>query len=341
MNLEKRNSFTNDILIIDGLWGTGKSLLTPIISGMSGVEKVRIDSVYEYVFSLFQLGKIEKDAAIWMLRTYVDMSQYHNIIGREVNLRWRDESGLKFAPNKLKLIKRLFSSEGDHKAEEISTKNIGLCVMSHMLMLTPDLLSPTFGKRVKVVEMVRHPLYMVEHFKAYLSRFDSPREFTMSFYHRGVKVPWFAKDWQDQFVNSSLIERAVLCILRLYMTLFDQIDISRSRGLAVLDISFEQLVFDPSLALSSLEAFIGRSHHQCIKSILKKQKIPRETIARGRGHRTYGWVKSSNSEEDSFRQLFEAVNSCQDKKLLQEFKDLICLYNIRYPSKIAQFQDMN
>jgi hypothetical protein len=276
-----------------------------------------------------------------MLRTYVDMSQYHNVIGREVNLRWRDDSGLKFAPDKLKLIKRLFGSEGDHKAEEISSKNIGLCVMSHMLMLAPDLLYPAFNSRVKVIEMVRHPLYMLEHFNAYLSRFEAPREFTISFYHRGVKTPWFAEGWQDEFVNSSNIERSVLCIIRLYRALFDQIDTSRSNGLAVLEVSFEQLVFDPNPVLASLEAFIGRSHHQSIGSILKRQKIPRETIARGRGHRSYGWVNIGNSEEDSYRRLFKMTQDCSREKLLQEFNDLIRLYNLRYPSALAQFESMS
>lgn len=341
MNLEKRNSFTNDILIIDGLWGSGKSMLAPIISGMHDVEKIKIDSIYEYISWLFELGKIEKDAAIWMLGTYVDMSQYHNVIGREVNLRWRDDSGLKFAPDKLKLIKRLFGSEGDHKAEEISSKNIGLCVMSHMLMLAPDLLYPAFNSRVKVIEMVRHPLYMLEHFNAYLSRFDSPREFTMSIYHRGIKVPWFAGSWKDEFVNSSPIERSILCIVRLYRVLFDQIDISRSNGLAVLDVSFEQLVFDPNPVLSSLEAFIGRSHHQSISSILKRQKIPREIIAQGRGHSSYGWVNSGNSEGDFYLRLFKMAQDCSNAKLLQEFNDLIYLYNMRYPSALSQFESMS
>ncbi len=42
MELEKTNSFCNDVVFIDGLWGTGKSLLSPIISGMDRVEKVKI-----------------------------------------------------------------------------------------------------------------------------------------------------------------------------------------------------------------------------------------------------------------------------------------------------------
>ena len=97
MHIEKRNTFYNDIIVVDGLWGTGKSVLGPIISGMSGIEKIKADSTYEYISWLNSLGKIEKDAAIWMMRTYADSSQYHNRIGREINLRWSDDTGLKLS----------------------------------------------------------------------------------------------------------------------------------------------------------------------------------------------------------------------------------------------------
>jgi hypothetical protein len=163
----------------------------------------------------------------------------------------------------------------------------------------------------------------------------------MSFYHEGVKVPWFAEGWRDEFVNSLPIERAVLSILKLYKVLFNQIDISQSRGLAILDISFEQLVFNPCKVLSNLEIFIERSHHRSVYSILKSQKIPRKTISEGLGHRSYGWVKGGNTEENNYRRLFELLQSFSNLKLLQEFNNLISFYNRRYPSALAQYESIN
>ena len=157
--------------------------------------------------------------------------------------------------------------------------------MSHMLMLTPQLLPLAYGKRVRVIEMVRHPLYMVGHLAAYLARFESPREFTMAFYHEDTKVPWFAKGWKDEFVRANPTARAVLCITRLYPWLDDKIEKSRATGLAVLDLSFEEAVFETDKTLYKLEQFAGRRHHPRIASILKKQRLPRETVAKGRGTR--------------------------------------------------------
>lgn len=338
MRLEKRSTFSNDILFIDGLWGTGKSLLGPIISGMARVEKVKIESLYEYVSWLFHLGKIDEDGALWLLRTYADGSQYHNTIGREVNLRWSDDSGLKNAPDKLKIIRRLFGAEGDFKVDEINRDNLAFCAMSHMLMLTPGLLPLAYGDRIKVIEMVRHPLYMVGHFAAYLKRFESPREFTMAFYHEDVKVPWFAKGWEAEFVRANPTERAVLCIARLYPWLDGKIAGSQVSGLAVLDLSFEEAVFETGNMLRKLEQFTGRAHHHGIASLLKKQMLPRDTICKGKGHAQYGWSKSDKSEARMYADMMTLLRENCSDALQGEMRQLIAWYNKRYPSRLGQFE---
>jgi hypothetical protein len=341
MQLEKRNTLSNDIIFIDGLWGTGKSLLGPIVSGMSGVERVKVESCYEYISLLFYLEKIDQDAAVFMLKTYADESQYHNLISREVNLRWSDDTGLKNATNKLKVIKRLFCGEGDVKLEEINRDNLAFCAMSHMLMITPKLLPIAFGDRVKVIEMVRHPLYMLDHISAYLKRFESAREFTMAYYLDDVKVPWFAKEWESQFVAANPVEQAVLCMTYLYPMLIEQIQKARLSGLEVLDLSFEEAAFDTDKMLFKLHKFTGRSHFSGISSILKKQKLPRATIAKGNGHPAYGWSKRTDkSESEDYMERLAVVNNHCSKKIKNEMNHLIDWYNNAYPSSLSHYHKL-
>jgi hypothetical protein len=337
MQLSKLNVFKNDIIIVDGLWGTGKSILGPIISGMKGVEKTKAESLYEYMSWLHYLGKIEKDGAVWMMRTYADCSQYHNRIGREINLRWSDDTGLKHVRNKWNYVKRLFSNEGDVKVNEINSENLAFSVMSHLLMLTPDLLMPAYGNRVKVIEMLRHPLYMVNHFASYLERFESSREFTMSYYHKDVKIPWFVNGWEEAFIHGNKFERAVLCIINLYPWLDSQITKAKKDGLQILDLSFEETVFDTNSAIQKIQTFIGRKHSNHLREILMSQKLPRETIAKGNGHASYGWKKTNIPESDFYRQSLDVVlNNCSSKSI-NEMQRLINWYNIKYPSKLSQF----
>jgi hypothetical protein len=337
MQLAKQNVFKNDIIIIDGLWGTGKSILGPIISGMRGVEKTKAESIYEYMSWLHYLGKIEQDGAIWMMRTYADCSQYHNRIGRELNLRWSDDTGLKHVRNKWDYVKRLFGTEGDIKVNEINSENLAFSVMSHLLMLTPDLLIPAYGNRVKVIEMLRHPLYMVNHFASYLERFESSREFTMSYYHEDVKIPWFVNGWEEAFIHGNKFERAVLCIINLYPWLDSQITKAKNDGLQILDLSFEETVFDTNSAIQKIQTFIGRKHSSHLNKILKSQKLPRETIAKGNGHASYGWQRTNIPESEFYRQSLDVVlNNCSSKSI-NEMQALINWYNTKYPSKLSQF----
>ena len=340
MHLNKQNTFQNDIIIIDGLWGTGKSILGPIISNIVGVEKIKAESLYEYMSWLYHLGKIKKDAAVWMMRTYADSGQYHNRIGREINLRWSDDTGLKHVSNKFNYLKRLFGPEGDVIVNEINSKNLAFSLMSHLLMLTPDLLIPAYGNRVKVIEMVRHPLYMVNHFASYLERFESSREFTMSFYHKDVKIPWFLNGWEEEFVKGNKFERAILSIINLYPWLESELIKSRNNGLQILELSFEEMAFETNVAIQKLETFIGRKHSDHLNSILRSQKLPRETIAKGKGYASYGWVNTDISEAEFYKESLDLVlNNCS-VKYINELQALISWYNIKYPSKLSQFYSL-
>ena len=340
MIVEKKNRFSNDIIFLDGLWGTGKSILSPILSNMCNVEKIKVESIYEYISSMFFLNKIEKDAAIWMLHTYADTSQYNNRIGREINLRWSDDTGLKHVLNKWIYIKRLFGQEGDFKIDEINRENFALGIMSHMIMLTPQILVEGFNKRVKVIEMVRHPLYMLGHFANYLERFETSREFTMAYYYKDVKIPWFINDSLDEFVQGNKYERAIQCIVKLYPLLEIEIENAKKNGLQILELSFEEIVFDTKLSLEKIEFFLGRKHSKKIEIILQKQKLPRNTISQGNGHKAYGWQKSNKSELDTYQEYLKIVNENCSISFQESLYSTIKWYNNKYPSRLTNFSDL-
>jgi len=340
MQIEKINTLTNDIVFIDGLWGTGKSLLSPIISGMERVEKVKIEHIYEYICILMYMNKISPDAADWMFKTYADLSQYNNLIGREVNLRWGDDSGFANNPGKFKYIKRLFGGEGDNKISYINDNNVALNVMSHMLMLVSEPLFKAYGERVKIVEVVRHPLYMVRHWYAYLERFDSPREFTVSFNHKEKKAPWFVVGWEDEFAEANTMDKVLLSLIKLYAWLDESIEKTTANGGDVLALSFESLVMSPDEPLFQLEEFLGRKHNQKLSTILRKQKIPRKTISQGKGHSAYGWSKNNanRNEHHVYAENLAYIKTGGSEEYINKFQKLIERYNTRYPSILAKFQ---
>jgi len=336
--LTKKNTFKNDVIFIDGLWGTGKSIIAPIVGAMDGVEKQKIEHIYEYLCVLIHLNKIEADAADSLLKIYADLSQYNNLVGREVNFRWHDDSGPRNNPNSLRYIQRMFGKEGDIVVDDINEQNLALNVMSHMIAQVSEPLVKAYGSRLKIIEMVRHPVYMVRHWYSYLSKFDGEREFTLSIDYGGQKVPWFASSWQDKFVEMSVMDRSLHSIIFLYDLLFSSLNDLNKRSANIMVMSFESVVMNTENELKRLQEFLGRSHSNKIKKILKQQKIPRKQLSQGKGHAGYGWEQSeADSEKEEYDNQLEFIRGKASGNALLEFNILIKKYNEKWPSILNHY----
>lgn len=341
IKLEKQNNLENDIIFVDGLWGSGKSLLGPIVSTMDNVEWYRADGIFEYVCWLNKMGKMSDDATIFMLQTRCDILAHYTAIGREINLRWNDDTGLKNVPNKFSRVARLWRNDGNKIVPNINKKNTALCIMPHMLALAPDRLFEAFQDRLKLIEVVRHPLHLIEHVRSYLERYDSPREHTPSFYHNGTKIPWLLSERAEEYDNANLYEKAVIYICVAFQKLKKELQNLVRLKIAHLVISFESIVFDTQKVIEQLENFLSRSRSPNIKKIMRKQALPRKVSFAGKGHESYGWKKSNMSEKSYHINLQSEVRRNCSQEILTELAGFIGWYNATFPSIYNDFDIEN
>lgn len=341
LELKHFNSFTNDIIIVDGFWGGGKSVVTSLIGSMTGVEKKKVEHVYEYICIANAAEKMDHDAATAFLKIYADLSQYNNLIGREVNLRWSDDSGLRNNPGSLTYIKRLFSRDGDDVAEKISTENLALLIASHELLPVSNILYDSYGPRLKLVEVVRHPIHLFNNVRDYLSRFERSREFTLSFELHGVKIPWFAADWSEEFAKSSFADRALLSIARMQKAMFKSIDELKAADRQLLVLSFENTVLKPSEALKKIEIYLNRKRTSRSKQVLKQQNLPRAQISAGKATSSFSFNSTKlSSETEIYREISTEISATGSANAIAEFKSAIEIYNSRWPSPLADLEQI-
>lgn len=341
MNLDLKhfNSFTNDIIVVDGFWGGGKSVVTSIIGSMTGVEKKKVEHVYEYVCIANSFAKMDADAATAFLKIYADLSQYNNLIGREVNLRWVDDSGLRNNPGSLAYLTRLFHPGGDRVAEHISNKNLALLIASHELIAVSDPLYLAYGSRLKLVEVVRHPIHLFNNVRDYTAKFERAREFTLSFELKGVKVPWFAATWADEFVASSIADRALLSIARMQTEMIDAIDKICEAKNPLLVLSFEDTVLRPQEAIEQIAKFLNRSSTRRTKKVLRRQNLPRTQISAGKATSSFSFTSSdSTSEAQTYKTISAEISASCSKNAIAEFKTAISTYNSRWPSQLTALE---
>ena len=94
MKIYRKKKIFKKIIFIDGLPGSGKSLVAPIISSLNKNDLWTMNHIYEYIIFLFFKKKISLDAAKSLLKLYADLDIYNLSLGRNVNFRAFDDSSV-------------------------------------------------------------------------------------------------------------------------------------------------------------------------------------------------------------------------------------------------------
>ena len=322
-----------DLIVTDGLWGVGKSALLPIINALSGVQMVRYDYQFENICLLQNMHYLSPDARLSAVKLHLDNLYYSNLIGRHINLRWRDDSGFRNNPRKVETILRMFKGEGDMKLEKGAQEGQSLHLMSHNLISSMEFLTRIYKKKLFVIELVRHPVYLYGHWLAYFSRFDSPRELTLSFKIDDIKVPWFAKDWAENYGDLSNEERSLLGIARSYTELFRILDETEADGLKPLVISFEDLCVNTHHVVDQICSFLNRKPDLDLAKILERNKFPRSKIGDGLGKKIYGYKNTKQITDAEFvTQTLKDIKSACPPWIFDEFSTVVEQYVSRFPN---------
>ena len=125
--LIRKNYIAPKVLVIDGLPGCGKTMLTPILASLNRAEVMTYSYELEYILTLSYLGKISDDAANTMIRISTDLKLYNLMMSRETNFRPSDLSSIFKHKSPIRYIKRLFEAGDDTIPNKIiSSANNGL-----------------------------------------------------------------------------------------------------------------------------------------------------------------------------------------------------------------------
>jgi len=327
-------SLANQIVFIDGISGSGKSILGPILASFDRVEKYRLESIYEYISQLHKFKKIETDAAISLMRIYADEAIYKLSISREVNFRIKDNTGFLNTTRKWRYIKRLFQKDGAACLERIKKNNPILQTNSHQMFPAIDLAFKAYGSKLTEIEMVRHPLFLINHWINYVDFYGShPRDLTLWVQDsNGNTAPWFAAGWESEYNSMSPMDKSIRSISNLFeenLKVYNQLT-TEEQG-QIIFIPFEKFVTSPWEYLATIENKLGTKRTALTKKELKRQKCPRNLLTDGRGHQNHGWRKPENNATNlsEYEKLLKKV----ENEASQKEKNMLCQLISNYESK--------
>ena len=337
-NLNRNETLLNEVLIVDGQPGSGKTLFTQIFGSLERVEHFNYSTEIENICGLIHLGKIEKNAAKSMLKIQLDQLIYETMMSRRSNFRYSDLSSVFKSPKFVDYIKRLFSKGDEIIPRIINTRKPILHILTHNLLPYSEIIFQTFKEKLKYVEIIRHPLYMIIqqtlNQQNFYNNSDKSRQFHLCFEKDNNEFFYWNIDYIDEFVNCLPVERAILEI----KYFFEQSNLFKSKNKKFLKqlitIPFEQFALKPDPILNNINLFIGTKNSKNTKKILLKNKIPRKKISDSISLDIYkrcGWEPPiqnfDEKEELNHRRNFIIKNNARKKyidiidKLSYEYED--------------------
>ena len=322
----RKGHLAEKIVIVDGFPGCGKTLFSPIVAAMDRVELLNFTFEIEFICRLFHFQKIEKDAAIAMVRMFTDHKLYQTMMGRETNFRYSDISSAFNDSNPWRYFKRIFQKGGEMEIpDRIKEQRPILHLTTHDLLSMSKPIFDALEDRLVFIEVVRHPLYMLIQMALNMERiyFGNPRDIQIYIKHGKNQLPYFAYQWKDLFVRSNNIEKTIYTIN--YCTKLTEsykINYNKLIDGKVITIPFEKFVIDPLPYTEKISKMLdSKITNKTLKS-MKKQNVPRKKISDGIPLAIYercGWtppVKGMTEREEFDKRREFAVDQISDKNAL-------------------------
>lgn len=316
------------VAIVNGLFGCGKTLMAPIVGSLERVELMRFTYPLEQTCVLRYLGALDAHASRALIRLQTDVDLYNSMMSRETNFRFTDQSSVWMNAVVWRHMRRLFLPGDAAVIPRIRAENPILLLVTHMLLGISGTLFDALGDRLRFIEVVRHPLYMIKQWRKWIPMAGTdPRAFEIWIEYGGHSPPWYAHGWEDLYLRSNEMDRVIYTIerhWRLGMATFAKL--TAARKAQVLMIPFEQFVLQPEPFMEQLERFLGTRVIGATKRMMRKQKVPRRVIEDGVAlacYKRYGWEPpepggSKRRELEKRRRFAQAEASHEAMRVLDQ-----------------------
>ena len=333
----RKPNLAEKIVIVDGLPGCGKSMLSAIVASFNRVELLTFAYEIEYICTLYYLRKITTDAAITMIRMLTDLRLYHTMMARETNFRPSDVSSVFRNPNRIRYLLRLFQKGDEAVPKKISSKKPILHLTTHHILALSEPIFSALEKRVAFIEVVRHPLYMIKQQTINMETLlSNVRDFDFYLSYKDKQLPYYAFGWEDLFLNSNPVEKSIYFIEKLTKRAETaKKKLNEVFKAQILTIPFESFVINPWPYIKKIEHLLETKTIKITHKMMKKQNVPRKMYADGIGLKIYkrcGWEPprpgTDETKEFEIRRQFVAKRA--SKKAMEIFDQLCKNYEKKY-----------
>jgi hypothetical protein len=332
-NSKRDLTLINKIVLLDGITGTGKTMFLALLNSGSKTMAGQFLYAFEHICILHKMKKIDINDASVLLKLIADEKFYNNLISREVNFRPSDLSSVLKSTKGFKYLKQLFLGDGEIVEKRIKTENPIFSIVTHQLFSALDPLFNAFNDKLYIIEMERHPLYLIKHWFTWIDLYGkNPRDMTLCFDENGESIPWFAISWGKVFNDSNSIDRVIYSLEWLISQSEDAL--LRFPKNQIIFIPFEDFVLNPEKYLGRLKEILNEVDVSNFIKTLKKQNVPRKNIFEGPNKRIYRrYAFDKNMSNQTHQQNHEELLKFVEKKASSQAYNVLLKLNESYEQK--------
>lgn len=271
-------SYKNEILGVSGFTRSGKAMLMNLISTFKDVEKSHTDILLEQIYYLHKIKKINSDVACYLLKKNLNITQFYNSIGRNVNFKKNDFSSIYNYHDPSLYLKR--SKSTTQKLTTIPNRYL-FQIMLHSGMNSGKLLLQS-SSSLKIIEILKNPVELVFSWikKNYgQDIYKHSNIYVLTIKHKNKILPFYAKNWEDNYLKMSQYDRCAHMIFRLNNDRKKQIkNLNIKEKKRILFINFDNFVNKPFREIKKISNFIKKHPTKKTFSSFKKERIPRKSF---------------------------------------------------------------
>ena len=325
----KNSIYNSKLVLIDGFSGSGKILVAELLKAIKNTEIVKLETSFDHLPIIFNRGKIEKSAAISLLKTIFDKHVYYTNIGREINLRRKDLTFALNHPNKFKYLSSMFGNplNDDLITDQLSPKQI-FPFMVHMSTFSNTLFEDGFHN-INILYILRDPLFILETYSSYLNRISfDPREFTPKVNYNEKDIPWYAEEWAEEYLRINNTEKSIILIDKCLDILLKKLENNKMSKNIYKILFFEDLVSKIDKRFFEIESIFNQGYDKKYFNYIKrKNKVPRTSNQIVEGFWKRYTIKNVSRQGDNEEIILKRTKAMVSKYYFNKLSNLRDKYN--------------
>ncbi|MBC7952316.1 MAG: sulfotransferase domain-containing protein [Rhodospirillaceae bacterium] len=275
--LSPKTPISRELLLIDGVGRSGKMLMAKLVSNFKRVDYFQVLLAIDHVPVLSHLGVMSEDNAAAYLRLAVDGCVYDRACGRGMNLRPSDYSCVAKATDYPDLIRRTVDPEGPAAIAKFNTTGRIPAFLSHHIIPHARLFFK-MEPNTRIIEVSRHPMDVASswYHRGWAERMDSdPMASVPRVQTPHGDVPWWARDYADQYYAMSPVDRLMKTVIVLTRLCNEgRAALTAEQRARTHLICYEHLFDDPEGHVNRAAAFIGTEPYANMKAVLAREGLP-------------------------------------------------------------------